>query len=303
MIPNFEPKQILPKLASLVRPKDFLLFSANLAPGKDYAAGVKRVLPQYDNPLTRDWLMTFLIDLGIERNNGKLRFKIETDSASGLKRIVAGFHFTRSCRIEVESEVFDFRAGEAIRLFFSYRYTPGRVHKALAGHGLEVCEQWIAKSEEEGVFLCRKKSKCGASVLASRLVVASPHRSKNPQRIQHGFDARDFVGAEQVGFTQRGQHGKERFSAADFVAEKFEGVGQGMADWKTERPESERVQEDIHLMPHANGTVLQIAVVKWIATFKTLGVVWSSSNITCAPMAAMRFGYLTPSPQRATSSS
>ena len=157
MIPNFEPKQILPKLASLVRPKDFLLFSANLAPGKDYAAGVKRVLPQYDNPLTRDWLMTFLIDLGIERNNGKLRFKIETDSASGLKRIVAGFHFTRSCRIEVESEVFDFCAGEAIRLFFSYRYTPGRVHKALAGHGLEVCEQWIAKSEEEGVFLCRKK--------------------------------------------------------------------------------------------------------------------------------------------------
>ena len=96
MIPNFEPRTILPKLASLVRPKDFLLFSANLAPGKDYAAGVKRVLPQYDNPLTRDWLMTFLIDLGIERNNGKLRFKIETDSASGLKRIVARFHFTPS---------------------------------------------------------------------------------------------------------------------------------------------------------------------------------------------------------------
>ena len=34
MIPNFEPQIILPKLASLVRPKDFLLFSANLAPGK-----------------------------------------------------------------------------------------------------------------------------------------------------------------------------------------------------------------------------------------------------------------------------
>src|ERR1044071_6763211 len=32
MIPNFEPPDILPKLASLVRPKDFLLFSANLAP-------------------------------------------------------------------------------------------------------------------------------------------------------------------------------------------------------------------------------------------------------------------------------
>ena len=64
MIPNFEPEQILPKLASLIRPNDFLLFSANLAPGKNYAAGVKKILPQYDNCLTRDWLMTFLIDLG-----------------------------------------------------------------------------------------------------------------------------------------------------------------------------------------------------------------------------------------------
>ena len=34
MIPNFEPEQILPKLASLVRPKDFLLFSANLRRAK-----------------------------------------------------------------------------------------------------------------------------------------------------------------------------------------------------------------------------------------------------------------------------
>jgi len=159
MIPNFEPKQILPRLASLVRPKDFLLFSANLAPGENYAAGVKKVLPQYDNPPTRDWLMTFLLDLGIGRGDGKLRFQIETDSVSGLKRIVAGFHFTCPRRIEVENEAFAFRAGEAIRLFFSYRYTPERVRKVLTRHGLEVCEQWIAKSGEEGVFLCNRRSR------------------------------------------------------------------------------------------------------------------------------------------------
>ena len=34
MIPNFEPADILPGLAALVRPADSLLFSANLAPGK-----------------------------------------------------------------------------------------------------------------------------------------------------------------------------------------------------------------------------------------------------------------------------
>jgi L-histidine Nalpha-methyltransferase len=156
MIPNFEPPLILPRLASLVRPKDFLLFSANLAPGTGYAAGVKKVLPQYDNPLTRDWLRTLLDNLGVGRGDGRMQFSIETGPL-GLKRIEANFHFRRRCRIRADEEVFHFRAGEILRLFFSYRYTPERVRKALARHGLEISDQWIATSEEEGVFLCRRQ--------------------------------------------------------------------------------------------------------------------------------------------------
>ncbi|HLX96520.1 MAG TPA: L-histidine N(alpha)-methyltransferase [Verrucomicrobiae bacterium] len=155
MIPNFEPQAILPKLASLVRPKDFLLFSANLAPGADYIAGMKRILPQYDNALTRDWLMTFLFDLGVERRDGKLRFEIET-GRFGLKRVVARFHFHRPCRVEIESKVFHFKKGDSIQLFFSYRYTPDRVRNILRRCRLEVRDQWIAESGEEGVFLCSK---------------------------------------------------------------------------------------------------------------------------------------------------
>jgi len=155
MIPNFEPREILLKLASLVRPNDFLLFSANLAPGKNYDAGVERILPQYDNDLTRDWLMTFLFDLGVERRDGELRFTIE-DGQLDLKRVVARFHFRRPRRIEI-SEAFNFKIRDSIQLFFSYRYTPERVQMILAKNGLEVCEQLIAKSEEEGAFLCRRK--------------------------------------------------------------------------------------------------------------------------------------------------
>jgi uncharacterized SAM-dependent methyltransferase len=155
MIPNFEPEQILSKLASLIRKGDFLLFSANLAPGSHYAAGMKQILPQYNNVLTADWLMTFLHDLGIEKSDGELRFAIE-DGGSNLKRVVARFHFSRARQIKVDNKTFKFRRGASIRLFFSYRYAPERVCKMLAGYDLEVCGQWIAKSEEEGVFLCRK---------------------------------------------------------------------------------------------------------------------------------------------------
>ncbi len=75
--------------------------------------------------------------------------------AVGLKRIAAGFQFTRARRIEADGERFEFRAGEVIQLFFSYRYPPERIRIILNRHGLDVCNQWTTRSEEEGVFLCR----------------------------------------------------------------------------------------------------------------------------------------------------
>jgi L-histidine Nalpha-methyltransferase len=157
MLPNFEPELILPRLAALVRPTDCLLLSANLAPGPDYAAGVQRIMPLYNNPLTRDWLMTFLFDLGAEKDDGELRFVVEADSASiGLRRVAAHFHFSRPREIRVDAEGFQFDAGESIRLFYSYRHTPGLVRDLLALHHLQVQDHWIVPSEEEAVFLVRR---------------------------------------------------------------------------------------------------------------------------------------------------
>jgi L-histidine N-alpha-methyltransferase len=158
MIPNFEPDKILPKLASLVRSNDILLFSANLAPGDDYAAGTKRILPQYDNALTRDWLLTFLMDLGISKADGTLSFKIE-NAPGNLKRIVASFRFKRMRRIPLDGGSLAFKSGDPVRLFFSYRYTPDRIRASLSAHRLEIREEWVTGSTEEGVFLCSLKTK------------------------------------------------------------------------------------------------------------------------------------------------
>lgn len=155
MIPNFEPEEILPKLASLIGAEDWLLFSANLAPGPDYAAGVEQVFPGYDNPLTRDWLMAFLLDLGVESTDGTIHFSIET-SPAGFKRIVADFIFSTPRTLRVEGETFEFGNGEKIRLFFSYRYTVELMEKLLSAHGLSIITRSIAKSGEEGVFFCRR---------------------------------------------------------------------------------------------------------------------------------------------------
>ena len=153
MIPNFEPDNIMPRLAALVRPGDVLLVSANLAPGPDYAAGVRRILPGYDNPETRDWLLTFLFDLGIEPGDGTLQIHIE--DAQALKRVAADFHFLRDRALTIYGEGIEFRAGESLRLFFSYRYTPEKIERLLSSNGLKIESQWITKSGEEGVFACR----------------------------------------------------------------------------------------------------------------------------------------------------
>jgi L-histidine N-alpha-methyltransferase len=154
MIPNFEPNLILPKLAELLRAEDLLLLSANLAPGPDYRTGVQRVLPGYDNPETRAWLLAFLYDLGAEPGDGVVDFSIE--EKSGLLRIAADFHFSRERILTVHDERFVFDPGDAVRLFFSYRHTPDGVRQLLQAHRLQIVEQWITASEEEGIFLCRK---------------------------------------------------------------------------------------------------------------------------------------------------
>jgi uncharacterized SAM-dependent methyltransferase len=158
MIPNFEPEMILRKLSALLRSGDWLLFSANLAPGPDYVAGVREVLPLYDNVRTRDWLMSFLLDLGVEPEDGEMSFCIEDDgNVAGLKRIAAYFQFRQEREILIDDRRFQFEPKKAIRLFFSYRHTPKIVRSLLGNYGINVVEEWVAKSEEEGVFLCKRE--------------------------------------------------------------------------------------------------------------------------------------------------
>ena len=103
MIPNFDPENIMPRLAALVRPGDILLFSAKSRAGpRIMGMGVRRILPGYDNPETRDWLLTFLFDLGIEPEDGALQIHIE--DAQGLKRIAADFHFLRARALTIDGE-------------------------------------------------------------------------------------------------------------------------------------------------------------------------------------------------------
>ena len=154
VIPNFRPRRIFPRLAALLNAGDHLLLGANLAPGTDYHGAVRSIRPQYDNPLTRDWLTLLLDDLGIEREDGRIQFVIESDSDwNPLARIAAQFEFLRPRCVVLESEEFRFARGDRLELFFSYRHTPASIRGLLEPHSIRVEAEWITASGEEGIFL------------------------------------------------------------------------------------------------------------------------------------------------------
>ncbi len=156
MLPNFEPAEALESLSRILRHDDALLLSANLAPGNDYMAGVKEILPLYDNDLTRLWLATSLLDTGLELSPTDIEFNVV--SVDELLRVEANYCFRKPQRIRIDEEDFNYVPGEQIRLFFSYRHTPERLQKLLAQYKIEICPQWITASGEEGIFLCQKIS-------------------------------------------------------------------------------------------------------------------------------------------------
>jgi L-histidine N-alpha-methyltransferase len=153
---NFVPNAILPRILNAVRSQDSLLLSANLSPGPDYHAGVRQILPQYDNDLTKQWLLTALLDFGVERDDGELHIQI-AQSPAGLDQIEGRFYFARARTLRLYAEEFTFAPSDTIRLFTSDRYTSEKVAETLRPFHLQITQQWLAPSGEEGVFLCKRR--------------------------------------------------------------------------------------------------------------------------------------------------
>ena len=156
MLPNFTPAEALPKLAGLLEPKDVLLVSANLAPGKNYAAGVRKILPSYDNALTGEWLFSVLADLGVAQADGRMEFRVaKCPEGSGLLRVEADFVFRKACTLHYGGKDWGCKRGERFGLFFSYRHTPEQLQGLFLQHNLSIQSQWLNSAGDEGVFLIR----------------------------------------------------------------------------------------------------------------------------------------------------
>jgi L-histidine N-alpha-methyltransferase len=160
LLPNFEPDEILPLLAGWLRAGDALLLSANLAPVRGssasaYAAAMRKILPQYRNPETQQWLTHVLKTRGWKDNLKQYRMRIET--VGNLKRFRADVRWKSNGTVLWKKRRLRVRAGETLRLFFSWRHTPERLRSLLLPYGLVLGKGFLNPSREEGVWIVHKE--------------------------------------------------------------------------------------------------------------------------------------------------
>jgi len=151
MLPNFEPKRALGQLAQWVRSRDFLVLSANLAPGSNYVLGCEKILPLYDNDETRLWLLCVMEELGFKVEIADLEFFIAEHE--GVKRVEAWLIFSEATSITYQDELFRFEKGERFRLFYSNRFQPEGLNLILEELGWKVVSRHVTASGEEGVWV------------------------------------------------------------------------------------------------------------------------------------------------------
>ena len=140
VLPNLDPLPLLRRLARKMERGDFLLFSANLAPGKSGWAGAHRVLPQYDNPPTRRWLEAAVRHYRPKLPEGTLEFGLHPDPRQGsLVRIEARW----------------IAGKKAWTVFASRRPTARQVEIWIRLSRLKKVARFLDPKGEEGVWLVR----------------------------------------------------------------------------------------------------------------------------------------------------
>jgi hypothetical protein len=143
VLPNLDPLPLLRRLARAMKRGDLLLFTTNLAPGNSSFVGARKVLPQYDNPPTRNWLEAATLRYRPKLPKGHLEFGVFPDpNQKTLARIEARW---------INNNL-------PIVVFSSRRPTQLQVEKWIQASGLRRLKRWIEPLGEEGVWLVTRKA-------------------------------------------------------------------------------------------------------------------------------------------------
>ena len=143
VLPNLNPLPLLRSIRRLMKKDDLLLFSANLAPGQSSHTGALRILPQYDNRPTRNWLEAAILRYRPKLPKGHLEFGVFPDpKQKTLARIEARWISPRKIHT----------------VFSSRRPTSSQVEAWIQSAHMRKLERYIDSLGEEGLWLVTRKA-------------------------------------------------------------------------------------------------------------------------------------------------
>ena len=143
VLPNLNPLPLLRSIRRLMKKDDLLLFSANLAPGQSSHTGALRILPQYDNRPTRNWLEAAILRYRPKLPKGHLGFGVFPDpKQKTLARIEARWISPRKIHT----------------VFSSRRPTSSQVEAWIRSAQMRKLERYIDSLGEEGLWLVQPSS-------------------------------------------------------------------------------------------------------------------------------------------------
>jgi uncharacterized SAM-dependent methyltransferase len=148
---SFDPLAEIRYLAQCMKPEDRLIVDGEIF---DEAQSMSR----RDNPQVRRFLSSLLASVGIQEEDGEIRFNQKRDERhAGLHLITRYFRAERDLTTTVGGQNIPLQRGERIGLNFSYLYTPEAFDWLLCEQGgLEVLNRYESPDGRFVTAVCRR---------------------------------------------------------------------------------------------------------------------------------------------------
>lgn len=149
---SFDPLAEVRYVAQCMKPEDWLIVDGELL-------DEKVTMSRRDNPKARRFLSGLLSSIGIETNDGEIRFDRKVDSRhEGLHLVTRYFHAARDLSATVAGEEIPLERGERIGMNFQYVYTPDAFRWLLTEHGgLDIEREYFSPDGRFLTAVCKKK--------------------------------------------------------------------------------------------------------------------------------------------------
>jgi SAM-dependent methyltransferase len=156
LFPNFAPSVITRLFHAILRPGDCVLASAHLVPAgtrEDISAGMKAILPQYDNPETLAWLAATVKAWELETRVDVPEMRIA--EREGIPAFLGEARWKTPESFEQWGCRFSPDAENPLKLFSSLRYTPALFEDLLRRENFAVELLSLTACWQEGIWCIR----------------------------------------------------------------------------------------------------------------------------------------------------